>query len=66
MPTPSCETGSVPRLRSPASARSSLCRKNGGGELFWGVFDKNESALAFYRSLGAKEVPDVRLMRLPV
>jgi ribosomal protein S18 acetylase RimI-like enzyme len=45
---------------------ATLCRDAGGGELFWGVFERNELAIAFYRRLGATEVGGSRFMHLPV
>ena len=44
-----------------------LCRAAGGGALLWGVLHQNEAAMAFYETLGARYVVDVRFMvlRLP-
>ena len=54
------------RWKLSAAHASVLCREAGGSELFWGVFHRNEPAFDFYRSLGARDVSDVRLMCLPV
>jgi GNAT superfamily N-acetyltransferase len=43
-----------------------ICREQGGGELFWAVYVKNQSALEFYRRLGATEVTELIFMILPV
>ena len=44
-----------------------LCRAAGGGALLWGVLHQNAAAMAFYETLGARYVDDVRFMvlRLP-
>ncbi len=39
-----------------------ICRDQGGAELAWAVYAKNELALDFYRKLGAREVTDLRFM----
>ena len=44
-----------------------LCRAAGGGARLWGVLHQNAAAMAFYETLGARYVDDVRFMvlRLP-
>jgi ribosomal protein S18 acetylase RimI-like enzyme len=43
-----------------------ICRAAGGGALLWGVLHQNAAAMAFYESLGARYVDDVRFMVLRV
>jgi ribosomal protein S18 acetylase RimI-like enzyme len=40
-----------------------VCRAHGGVELVWEVFEPNELARAFYRSVGARHVDDLLIMR---
>jgi ribosomal protein S18 acetylase RimI-like enzyme len=44
-----------------------LCRAADGGALLWAVLHQNATAMAFYETLGARYVDDVRFMvlRLP-
>jgi GNAT superfamily N-acetyltransferase len=41
-----------------------LAVKRGAGRLEWSVLDWNESAIAFYESMGAKVLPDWRICRV--
>ena len=41
-----------------------LAIERDAGRLEWSVLDWNESAIAFYRSMGAKVLPDWRICRL--
>lgn len=41
-----------------------LAVKRGAGRLEWSVLDWNESAIAFYQSMGAKVLPDWRICRV--
>jgi GNAT superfamily N-acetyltransferase len=41
-----------------------LAMKRGAGRLEWSVLDWNESAIAFYQSMGAKVLPDWRICRV--
>jgi GNAT superfamily N-acetyltransferase len=43
-----------------------ICKDAGGNGLFWAVFDKNQIALGFYKSLGAWLTQDLVFMRLEV
>jgi ribosomal protein S18 acetylase RimI-like enzyme len=43
-----------------------ICKNAGGNGLFWAVFDKNQAALEFYKSLGASVTKDLLFMRLEV
>ncbi len=43
-----------------------LCREQGGGELFWAVYVKNQLALDFYHRLGASEITELKFMTLSV
>ncbi len=43
-----------------------ICRRIGGTQLFWSVYKRNEAALAFYKSLGARYTKDLVFMRLDV
>jgi ribosomal protein S18 acetylase RimI-like enzyme len=43
-----------------------ICRAQGGGELFWEVYVKNQLALDFYHRLGASEITDLKFMTLSV
>jgi ribosomal protein S18 acetylase RimI-like enzyme len=45
---------------------AAICRDAGGAQLFWAVYAGNQSALTFYRRLGAEPIRDVLFMRLPV
>ena len=45
---------------------AAICRRLGGTQLFWAVYVRNESAFAFYESLGARYTRDLRFMRLEV
>ena len=56
--------GGVGRALMADAAR--ICRQEGGGELLWAVYEPNASAFAFYRSLGAEEVAELRFMSLHV
>ncbi len=42
---------------------ASITRERGGGSLFWAVWNKNRTALAFYRRLGAQPWDEEILMR---
>lgn len=33
---------------------ANICRRSGGKELLWGVFQKNKGSMGFYEHLGAK------------
>ncbi|HEY6461705.1 MAG TPA: GNAT family N-acetyltransferase [Polyangiaceae bacterium] len=46
------------------AALARLARERGCGRFEWSVLDWNESALAFYRSLGAQTMDDWRVMRV--
>lgn len=52
--------------RALMAAAASLCRAVGGSELVWAVYNKNQLAFDFYLSLGAKPIPDLTFMYLPV
>jgi GNAT superfamily N-acetyltransferase len=41
-----------------------LAVERGAGRLEWSVLDWNESAIAFYQSMGAKVLPDWRICRV--
>lgn len=43
-----------------------ICRAQGGRELFWAVYVKNQLALDFYHRLGAVEITDLKFMALSV
>jgi len=43
-----------------------ICRRIGGTQLFWSVYSRDENALAFYKSLGARFTKDLVFMRLDV
>jgi ribosomal protein S18 acetylase RimI-like enzyme len=42
------------------------CRVAGGGQLVWSVYGKNDSAIAFYRRLGAATITTLQFMTLDV
>lgn len=52
--------------RALMNEAAKFCREEGGQELFWAVYDKNELAMAFYTQLGGEEIGDLRFMRLRV
>jgi GNAT superfamily N-acetyltransferase len=52
--------------RALMARAAAVCRARGGGELFWAVYEKNESAMAFYRRLGAVDLAHLRFMTMPV
>jgi GNAT superfamily N-acetyltransferase len=43
-----------------------ICKDAGANGLFWAVFDKNQIALEFYKSLGTYLTKDLVFMRLEV
>lgn len=45
---------------------ANICRSIGGTQLFWSVYSRNETVLAFYKSLGARFTKDLVFMRLDV
>jgi len=45
---------------------SEICRTFGGTQLFWAVYEPNESAIRFYEKLGARFTRDLLFMRLDV
>ena len=45
---------------------ATLCRKLGGSQILWSVYNQNASAFAFYENLGAKYVEGQRFMHLDV
>jgi GNAT superfamily N-acetyltransferase len=45
-------------------ALAALARERGCGRFQWAVLDWNASAIAFYESLGAKVLPDWRIVRV--
>ena len=50
--------------RSLLVALAALARERGCGRFEWAVLDWNASAIAFYESLGAKVLPDWRIVRV--
>ena len=50
--------------RALMAEAASLCRASGGGALLWAVLHQNAAAMAFYETLGARYVDDVRFMFL--
>ncbi|HEY1690713.1 MAG TPA: GNAT family N-acetyltransferase [Polyangiaceae bacterium] len=46
------------------AALARVARERGCGRFEWSVLDWNESAIAFYRSLGARTMDDWRVMRV--
>jgi len=47
-------------------AAAEICRKAGGGKLVWGVFNPNERAFSFYKSLGAQRLDNMTYMHWKV
>lgn len=43
-----------------------ICRAIGGTQMIWSVYIRNETALAFYQSLGARFTENLVFMRLDV
>jgi RimJ/RimL family protein N-acetyltransferase len=41
-----------------------LAQERGAGRLEWSVLDWNQSAIAFYETLGAKVLPEWRICRM--
>jgi GNAT superfamily N-acetyltransferase len=50
--------------RALMAEAAGLCRASGGGALLWAVLHQNAAAMAFYETLGARYVDDVRFMFL--
>jgi len=50
--------------RSLLVALAALARERGCGRFEWAVLDWNASAIAFYENLGAKVLPDWRIVRV--
>jgi ribosomal protein S18 acetylase RimI-like enzyme len=45
---------------------TSICRSAGGGELVWAVYERNTSALEFYRRVGGETITELQFMTLGV
>lgn len=45
---------------------AAICRRQGGRELFWAVYEPNKLAADFYEGLGARYVQALKYMALPV
>lgn len=45
---------------------ATVCRKLGGSQILWSVYNQNVSAFRFYENLGAKYVEDQKFMHLGV
>lgn len=43
-----------------------VARAHGAEALWWGVYERNDSALRFYESLGARHVKGIRFMAIDV
>ncbi|MFC1920690.1 GNAT family N-acetyltransferase [Chloroflexota bacterium] len=52
--------------RALMEASADICRKAGGNELVWAVYNPNKQSSAFYESLGAQYIKDMSYMHWKV
>lgn len=52
--------------RALMTAAAEVARQSDAREMIWSVYHTNHLALAFYGKLGAREIPDLTFMSIPV
>jgi GNAT superfamily N-acetyltransferase len=62
--TESCRGQGVGKALMSRAAETA--REHGAETLWWGVYDRNDSAMRFYESLGARYIKGIRFMSIDV